>query len=33
MKTESFVWTFAGAIVLPGIAMLIGKCCVTKTGN
>jgi uncharacterized membrane protein YdjX (TVP38/TMEM64 family) len=32
MKTESFLWTFAGAIALPGLAMLIGKLFVTK-GN
>ena len=31
MKTESFLWTFAGAIALPGIAMLIGKLFVTKS--
>lgn len=31
MKTESFLWTFAGAIALPGIAMLLGKLFVTKS--
>ena len=31
MKTESFLWTFAGAIALPGVAMLIGKLFVTKS--
>jgi hypothetical protein len=30
LKTESFLWTFVGAIALPGIAMLIGKRFVTK---
>jgi uncharacterized membrane protein YdjX (TVP38/TMEM64 family) len=30
MKTESFLWTFVGAIALPGVAMLIGKLFVTK---
>jgi uncharacterized membrane protein YdjX (TVP38/TMEM64 family) len=31
MKTESFLWTFVGAIALPGFAMLIGKLFVTKS--
>lgn len=30
MQTESFLWTFVGAIALPGVAMLIGKLFVTK---
>ena len=30
MKTDSFLWTFAGAIALPGIAMLLGRRFVTK---
>jgi uncharacterized membrane protein YdjX (TVP38/TMEM64 family) len=30
MKSESFLWTFAGAIALPGIAMLVGKRFVMK---
>jgi uncharacterized membrane protein YdjX (TVP38/TMEM64 family) len=33
MKTESFLWTFAGAIALPGLAMLLGKRFVTKNTN
>jgi uncharacterized membrane protein YdjX (TVP38/TMEM64 family) len=30
MKTESFLWTFVGALALPGIAMLLGRLFVTK---
>ena len=30
MKTNSFLWTFAGAIALPGIAMLLGRRFITK---
>ena len=29
MRTESFLWTFVGAIALPGLAMLLGKRFVT----
>ena len=29
-KTDSFLWTFAGAIALPGIAMLLGRRFITK---
>jgi uncharacterized membrane protein YdjX (TVP38/TMEM64 family) len=31
MQTESFLWTFVGAIALPGLAILIGKLFVTKS--
>jgi uncharacterized membrane protein YdjX (TVP38/TMEM64 family) len=31
MKAESFLWTFIGAVALPGIAMLLGKRFVTKS--
>jgi uncharacterized membrane protein YdjX (TVP38/TMEM64 family) len=30
MKTESFLWTFLGALALPALAMLFGKLCLTR---